>query len=179
LLAALALATYLVQPGDTLSGIAYAHGSSLAAVESANPQIANPNLIYIGQSISLPSGASATVTQSAPSYQSPSSTTSSATTTSTTASTTATSAASSSSAASGYDSSSLSDIPGVPSSFAACVAYRESTDLENPAADGNAYGILPSSGYDVEGASLAAQKQAFSELYAQYGTQPWAPSDGC
>jgi murein DD-endopeptidase MepM/ murein hydrolase activator NlpD len=175
LLAALALATYLVQPGDTLSGIASAHGTSLAAVESANPQIANPNLIYVGQSISLPSGASATVTQSAPSYRSPSNTTSSATTTSTTA----TSAGSSSSAASGYESSSLSDIPGVPSSFAACVAYRESTDLENPAADGNAYGILPSSGYDVEGASLAAQKQAFSELYAQYGTQPWAPSDGC
>ena len=29
---------YTVQPGDTLSGIAAAHGESLAAIEHANPQ---------------------------------------------------------------------------------------------------------------------------------------------
>ncbi len=37
----------------------------------------------------------------------------------------------------------------MPSSFAACVAYRESTDLQNPAANSNAYGIIPASGYNV------------------------------
>ena len=66
----------------------------------------------------------------------------------------------------------------MPSSFAACVAYRESTDLQNPAANGNAYGIIPASGYNVYGTSLAHQKQVFAELYQQYGTSPWA-ADGC
>ena len=187
--AAVALAAYLVQPGDTLSGIAASHSVSLAAVEAANPHISNFNLIFAGQTIELPAGSSAAavitgsapapaqqsvsvkqsvpVQQSAPSYTSPSST----------ASATAT-VHSSSTGSSGYSSSSLSDIPGVPSSLAACVAYRESTDLQNPAADGNAYGIIPASGYNVYGTSLAHQKQVFAELYAQDGATPWA-ADGC
>ena len=187
--AAVALAAYLVQPGDTLSGIAASHSVSLAAVEAANPQISNFNLIFAGQSIKLPSGSSAATAitgtqaapaqqsanvqhsvpaqQSAPSYTSPSSTASATAVTHT-----------SSTGSSGYSSSSLSDIPGVPSSFAACVAYRESTDLQNPAANGNAYGIIPASGYNVEGASLAQQKQVFAQLYAQDGGAPWA-ADGC
>lgn len=48
-------AEYTVQRGDTLSGIAARHGVSLAALEAANPQIKNPNLIYPGQSIRIPS----------------------------------------------------------------------------------------------------------------------------
>ncbi|HEX4093236.1 MAG TPA: LysM domain-containing protein [Trebonia sp.] len=187
--AAVALAAYLVQPGDTLSGIAASHSVSLAAVEAANPHISNFNLIFAGQSIELPQGSAAAtaitgtqaapaqqsasvkhsvpVQQSAPSYTSPSSTASATATTHT-----------SSTGSSGYSSSSLSDIPGVPSSLAACVAYRESTDLQNPAADGNAYGIIPASGYNVYGTSLAHQKQVFAELYAQDGASPWA-ADGC
>ena len=193
--AAVALAAYLVQPGDTLSGIAASHSVSLAAVEAANPHIANFNLIFAGQTIELPTGSSAATAitgaqaapvqqsapvqrsvsvkhsvpaqQSAPTYTSPSST----------ASATA-NVQSSSAGSSGYSSSSLSDIPGVPASLAACVAYRESTDLQNPAADGNAYGIIPASGYNVEGTSLANQKQVFAELYAQDGGAPWA-ADGC
>jgi hypothetical protein len=190
--AAVALAAYLVQPGDTLSGIAASHSVSLAAVEAANPHISNFNLIFAGQSIELPSGSSAAavitgthavpaqqsasvkhsvpVQQSAPSYTSPSSTAS--------ATATVHHYHSSSTGSSGYSSSSLSDIPGVPSSLASCVAYRESTDLQNPAADGNAYGIIPASGYNVYGTSLAHQKQVFSELYAQDGATPWA-ADGC
>jgi hypothetical protein len=188
--AAVALAAYLVQPGDTLSGIAASHSVSLAAVEAANPHISNFNMIFAGQTIELPSGSSASavitgsqaapaqqsvsvkqsvpVQQSAPSHTSPSST----------ASATATVHQSSSTGSSGYSSSSLSDIPGVPSSLASCVAYRESTDLQNPAADGNAYGIIPASGYNVYGTSLAHQKQVFAELYAQDGATPWA-ADGC
>jgi murein DD-endopeptidase MepM/ murein hydrolase activator NlpD len=187
--AAVALAAYLVQPGDTLSGIAASHSVSLAAVEAANPHISNFNLIFAGQTIELPAGSSAAtaitgtqsvpaqqsasvqhsvpVQQAAPSYTSPSSTASATAVTHT-----------SSTGSSGYSSSSLSDIPGVPSSLASCVAYRESTDLQNPAADGNAYGIIPASGYNVEGASLAQQKQVFAELYAQDGGAPWA-ADGC
>ena len=186
--AAVALAAYLVQPGDTLSGIAASHSVSLAAVEAANPHISNFNMIFAGQTIELPAGSSATAVitgsqavpaqqsatvkqsvpvQTAPSYTSPSST----------ASATAT-VQSSSTGSSGYSSGSLSDIPGVPSSLASCVAYRESTDLQNPAADGNAYGIIPASGYNVDGTSLAHQKQVFAELYAQDGATPWA-ADGC
>lgn len=188
--AAVALAAYLVQPGDTLSGIAASHSVSLAAVEAANPHISNFNLIFAGQTIELPEGSSAAtaitgsqaapaqqsasvqhsvpVQQSAPSYSSPSST----------ASATATVHQSSSTGSSGYSSSSLSDIPGVPSSLASCVAYRESTDLQNPAANGNAYGIIPASGYNVYGTSIAHQKQVFAQLYAQDGATPWA-ADGC
>src|SRR5579875_1522573 len=61
----------MVQPGDTLSGIAASHGASLAAVEAANPQLANPNLIFAGQSVKIPAGGSsaagsATATAQAP-----------------------------------------------------------------------------------------------------------------
>ena len=47
------------------------------------------------------------------------------------------------------------------------------------------YGILPSTwsslGYSGTAgqASVAQQNAAFSKLYAQQGTQPWAPYDGC
>ncbi|HNR90872.1 MAG TPA: LysM peptidoglycan-binding domain-containing protein [Dokdonella sp.] len=49
---------YTVHRGDTLSGIAQRHGVSLSSLIAANPQIANPNLIYPGQHIHLPGSAS-------------------------------------------------------------------------------------------------------------------------
>jgi LysM repeat protein len=82
-------------------------------------------------------------------------------------------------ASSGGGGGSLSDVPGVPKSFAACVAERESSSLRNPAANGNAYGIIPDSGHDVSGMSISQQKQVFSQLYSQYGSSPWSPYDGC
>jgi hypothetical protein len=70
------------------------------------------------------------------------------------------------------------------SSFEQCVAWRESGD--NPtASSAGLFGILPSTwaqlGYPGTAgqASVALQKVAFSRLYAEYGAQPWAPSDGC
>ncbi|MFC4728142.1 glycoside hydrolase family protein [Coralloluteibacterium thermophilus] len=52
--------TYTVRPGDTLSGIAAAHGVTLQALLAANPEIANPDLIQVGQVIRIPApGASA------------------------------------------------------------------------------------------------------------------------
>jgi hypothetical protein len=65
-----------------------------------------------------------------------------------------------------------SDVPGVPSSFAACVAMREST---NGAGSSNIYGIEGPGGQG----SLAEQKQAFASMYAARGTEPWSPYDGC
>lgn len=49
--------TYTVQRGDTLWEIARDHGVSLQALIQANPQIANPDLIYPDQAITLPEGA--------------------------------------------------------------------------------------------------------------------------
>lgn len=50
---------YSVVRGDCLWAIAKQHGVSLSALIAANPQIKNPNLIYPGDQIKLPSGASA------------------------------------------------------------------------------------------------------------------------
>jgi hypothetical protein len=70
------------------------------------------------------------------------------------------------------------------SSFEQCVAWHESGD--NPtASSAGLFGILPATwaqlGYSGTAgqASVAQQKVAFQRLYAQYGTSPWAPYDGC
>jgi LysM repeat protein len=177
--------TYLVQPGDTLSGIAASHGASLAAVEAANPQLANPNLIFAGQAVKIPAGGSAAEAPAATSagsatQQSASSygTTQRSAATYTPPSSAASASPTSTSGSSGYSSSSLSSIPGVPQSFASCVAYHESTNGTNQAYNGGVYGIIQASGYNVNGQSVSAQKQAFAQLYSQYGTRPWA-GDGC
>lgn len=66
----------------------------------------------------------------------------------------------------------LADVPGVPASFAACVAFRESTDGKlSP----NIYGLQSY----FPGESLAQQKRVMASMYASRGTQPWAPYDGC
>jgi len=49
--------SHTVAPGDTLSAIAAQNGVSLSALIAANPQIRNPDLIYPGDVINLPSGA--------------------------------------------------------------------------------------------------------------------------
>ncbi len=45
---------YTVQRGDTLRIIAARFGTTVDALLRANPQITNPNLIYVGQVISIP-----------------------------------------------------------------------------------------------------------------------------
>ena len=164
-----------VAPGDTLSGLAASHGVSESAIEAANPGVTNPNLIYVGEKVVIPSGGSFTqwTPSSAPSHTYSSSQASSS------ASSSASHSSSLSSGSSAGSSGGLSSVPGVPSSFAACVAMRESTNGTNQAYNGGVYGIINASGYHVNGQSLAAQKAAFSALYAQYGSAPWSPSDGC
>jgi hypothetical protein len=161
-----------VQSGDTLSGIAAANGDSLAAVENVNPQIGNPNLIYVGQTVYIP-GAGSSSPAPAP-YSPPAPSGSSSPSYVPPAPAPAPAAASSDSGGS----SSGFHIPGMSDSMASCIAYRESTDDTNPAADGNAFGIIPASGYNVAGDSLAQQEQVAGQIYATSGGQAWA-ADGC
>lgn len=49
--------TYVVQPGDTLSGIALRYGTTYQTLASLNG-ISNPNLIYAGQTIKVPENGS-------------------------------------------------------------------------------------------------------------------------
>jgi LysM domain len=195
--------THTVQPGDTLSGIAASAGVPLSKVEAANRWLKNPNLIYAGQVVHVPDGRSG-ITPMAPTYyQAPaaSSTSSASSDTSAAASGTSsvspgtssessgTSASYGTSASSGYSSASsgtaaASTGGSSPSSFQQCVSWRESGN--NPTASSSGlYGILPSTwaslGYSgtAGSASVAQQNQAFQQLYAQDGTSPWAPYDGC
>ena len=45
--------TYTVQKGDTLSGIAHAAGTTVSVLVELN-NIKNPNLIHVGQVLTLP-----------------------------------------------------------------------------------------------------------------------------
>jgi LysM repeat protein len=49
---------YYAQSGDTLRKIAAKFNTSVDAILRVNPQITNPNVIYVGQAISIPAGVS-------------------------------------------------------------------------------------------------------------------------
>ena len=49
--------TYVVRVGDTMASIASSAGTTVSAIMAVNPQIYNPNLIYAGQVINMPTGA--------------------------------------------------------------------------------------------------------------------------
>jgi len=71
---------------------------------------------------------------------------------------------------------------GIPSSFFACLHYREATDGQ---ASSNQFGIMPStwSAYGFPGspysASYGEQVAAFDTIYASVGASGWSPYDGC
>ncbi len=46
--------TYIVQPVDTLSSIALAHGVTVMSIVNANPQIKDPNFIVNGEKLTIP-----------------------------------------------------------------------------------------------------------------------------
>lgn len=144
---------YTVQPHDTLSGIAAAHGATLSAIEQANPAVTNPDVIYVGQSLNLVGSSGVGVDgTSDPAAQpaQPGSTTAPASV----------------------------SIPGMPQALANCIWYRESTNGTNPAAHGNQFGIILASGYTVAGDSVAQQEQVAGQIYASAGGAAWL-ADGC
>jgi peptidoglycan endopeptidase LytE len=52
-----------VQRGDTLRKIATKFGTTVDVLIRLNPQISNPNVIYVGQAISVPSDGATYVVQ--------------------------------------------------------------------------------------------------------------------
>ena len=56
--------TYYVAKGDTLRKIAAKFGTTVDILLQMNPNISNPNVIYVGQAISVPAGASTYVVHS-------------------------------------------------------------------------------------------------------------------
>jgi LysM repeat protein len=193
--------THTVHAGDTLSGIAAHAGVPLRRVEAANPRIVDPNVITVGERVTVPDrhrhgarhapghderhghtrghrhhhGRSAAAAAGASAG--------SASAGSASAGSASAGSASAGSASAGSAAAPATSTVSAPSSFQQCVAWRESSDTATDP-DG-LYGILPSTwaslGYSGTAgeASVALQNEAFQQLYAQYGTQPWAPSDGC
>ncbi|NWG07864.1 MAG: LysM peptidoglycan-binding domain-containing protein [Chloroflexi bacterium] len=54
---------YYVQKGDTLRNIASRFSTTVEDILKVNSQIANPNLIYVGQAITIPAGVSTYIVQ--------------------------------------------------------------------------------------------------------------------
>ena len=44
---------YIVKPGDTLWGIAQFYGTTVEYLMRVNPEIDNPDLIYVGQRLHI------------------------------------------------------------------------------------------------------------------------------
>ncbi len=57
---------YTIQWGDSLSQIAVRYGTTMQAIMLANPWIVNPNLIYAGTVIFIPTGAPGVIQPIAP-----------------------------------------------------------------------------------------------------------------
>lgn len=171
---------YTVQSGDTLSGIGARFGISWEALYAANRQVigSNPNLIFAGQALTLSGATSVPVqpeqsqpsrSQSAPSYQAQPEQQQSQT---------------SQSSAQGASSGGA-----VSSSFQQCVIQHESGGNAQVMNSSGHYGLyqFSQSTWDAAGgnaadfghASAAEQNQVFQKAYAQWGTSPWAPYDGC
>ena len=55
--------TYYVVKGDTLRKIAAKFNTTVDAILRVNPQISNPNIIYVGQAIAIPAGSTTHIVQ--------------------------------------------------------------------------------------------------------------------
>jgi LysM repeat protein len=160
--------------GDTLSSIASDHGTTWQVLAEDNPSITNPNLIYAGETVLVPSGGSFSSWSSSPD-SSPSGQTSGA----------------SSDSTGGGTAGSVSTSAAVPG-WASCIVQKESGG--NPSAvnsvpgyignGGGLFGDLTSTwnGYDGYAqpfdAPVSVQVQFNDQLEAQDGLSPWA-ADGC
>ena len=170
-------ATYTVEPNDTLSAIAAAHGVAWPRLWAGNRIVIgpDPDVIVPGQVLRLthlpayaaPVPAPASSSPTAPGVASPREN--------------ATPAAQSVPVASG------SVTPG--SSFEACVIARESSGNAQVMNSSSHYGLYQfdlstwesggGSAASFGHASPAEQQRVFNAVYAARGVQPWQPSDHC
>jgi LysM repeat protein len=189
--------TYTVQSGDTLSGIGARFGVSWQALYAANRSVigANPNLIFAGEVLSV-TGAAAQPAQSQPTASQQaqpqqSQPQESQTQQSQQTQQTQQTQESSGQGQSGVTQSSASATSGgsAPGSFQQCVIQHESGGDAQVMNSSGHYGLyqFSQSTWDAAGgnpaefgnASVAEQNQVFENAYAQWGTSPWAPYDGC
>jgi LysM repeat protein len=173
---------YTVAPGDTLSRISARFCGTPAdyAALAAASGITNPDVIYAGQAIKLDCHHAVPAPAPAPrrDHAAPARPHSSA--------------GSGSSPQAPAQETSAGGPAGI-SAFEACVISRESQgnpQAYNPASGaGGLFQFLPSTwaalGYasaypgGAQTAPVAVQEAAFAKLYAEAGTSPWAPYDGC
>jgi LysM repeat protein len=172
---------YTVTSGDTLSKVSSRFCGTAADYPSlaAASGITNPDLIYPGQAIKLACHAAHTVAASTSGDAAP--------------------------AASGSSAASQAPPPqpaapaagpvgtGGMSAFESCVISHESGGnaqaVNSVSGAGGLFQFLPSTwaalGYassypgGAQTAPVAVQEDAFNKLYAEAGTSPWAPYDGC
>ena len=165
-----------VRRGQTLSGIAAAHHVTWQAIYATPPnmkQLHNPSLLTAGERLRIPSDPKLRAAQFKARYAAKLAQESTA---STVHEATAQARPPHSAASDGVSTAG-------ESAFERCVAWRESSDT--PTDPDGLFGILPSTwqslGYSGTAgqASVAMQDQAFAKLYAEDGTAPWAPYDGC
>jgi LysM repeat protein len=170
-------AEIVVRPGDSLSGIAARYHIEWPGLYEANRAVigGNPNLLVPGERLRIPSAASAA--RLAASYQPPMAT---VTLVPSPAPVTTQPVAE-------EDASLESAAPA--GSFQQCVISRESGGDAQVMNGSGHYGLYQFSysawvaaggnPADFGNASVAEQNQVFATAYAEDGTSPWAPYDGC
>jgi hypothetical protein len=165
-----------VKAGQTLSGIASAHHMTWQAIYATppNPKVLhNPDLLTAGERLRIPSDPRLRAAQFRARYAAA---LKQDTETAPAAATHGTASVPAATATGSYNGAG-------ESAFEQCVALRESSDT--PTDPDGLFGILPSTwqslGYSGSAGqySVAVQEQAFARLYAEDGTAPWAPYDGC
>ena len=192
-------AHYTVRPGDTLSGIArreYGSAADWPALWWINRHaVPNPDVIAAGQRLALSAWhpRRAWLDQAAraaiPPGPGPAASAPTAAVAASAGPAPAPPAGTSPAETSPAGTSRAGTSRAAPGSFQACVIARESggnARAVNPASGaGGLYGFLPgtwqSLGYSglPQDAPVSVQNAAFQQAYAQSGTSPWAPSDGC
>ena len=60
--------TYKIKSGDTLSAIASKFGTTISAIQKANPKIKNVNLIVAGDTITIPTASNTSNTSKGKDY---------------------------------------------------------------------------------------------------------------
>jgi LysM repeat protein len=170
-------ADIVVRSGDSLSGIAARYHIEWPGLFEANRAVigGNPNLLVPGEHLKVPSAASAA--RLAASYQPPAVT---VTVVPSPAPVTTQPVA---------PQAAYSEPTALAGSFQQCVISRESGGDAQAMNGSGHYGLYQFSYSawvaaggnpgDFGNASVSEQNQVFATAYAQDGTSPWAPYDGC